>query len=92
MLHVVDSSFYTKDKSEPLHQHFPKEQVLEDLAALMGELAADEEQSSLEPMSLNSSQDDRISHFHVDPITGYIATMTLNPHRHARLRPHADDM
>ncbi|XP_037554109.1 cyclic AMP-responsive element-binding protein 3-like protein 3-A [Nematolebias whitei] len=92
VLHVIDPSFYTEDKSEPLHQHFPEEQGLEDIAALMGELAVKEEQSSLESVSLNSSQEDRISHFHVDPITGYIATVTLNPHRPARLRPHADDM
>lgn len=58
----------------------------------MEKMAVDQEQSTLESMSLNNSQEDKIDHFHVDPITGHIATVTLNPHRSARLQPHADGM
>uniref|UniRef100_A0A1A8EYK1 cAMP responsive element binding protein 3-like 3 n=2 Tax=Nothobranchius korthausae TaxID=1143690 RepID=A0A1A8EYK1_9TELE len=91
-LHAFDSQFHPEDESEPLHQHSPGEQGLEDFTRLMVELAVKQEQTSLESVSLNSSQEDGSSHFHVDPITGHIATVTLNPHRSAGLRPHADDM
>lgn len=57
----------------------------------MEKMAVDQEQSTLESMSLNSSQEDKIGHFHVDPITGHIATVTLNPHRSYH-QPHADGM
>ncbi|XP_071343620.1 cyclic AMP-responsive element-binding protein 3-like protein 3-A isoform X2 [Trachinotus anak] len=92
VLHVTDAPFSTEDESEPLHQHFPGGQALKDITALMGKLGVNQEQSSLETMSLNSSEEERIDHFHVDPITGHIATVTLDPHRSAKLRPHADDM
>lgn len=92
VLHVIDSPFSTEDELEPLHQHFPGDRGLEDITTLMGKLGVNQEQSSLESLSLNSSEEDRVSHFHVDPITGHIATVTLNPHRSDRLRPHADDM
>ncbi|XP_047442217.1 cyclic AMP-responsive element-binding protein 3-like protein 3-A isoform X2 [Mugil cephalus] len=93
VLHVIDSPFSTEDESEPLHRHFPGDAAgLEDITALMGKLGVNQEQSSLESLSLNSSEEDRIGHFHVDPITGHIAAVTLNPHRSDRLQPHADDM
>ncbi|XP_028260351.1 cyclic AMP-responsive element-binding protein 3-like protein 3-A isoform X2 [Parambassis ranga] len=92
VLHVIDSAFSAEDEAQPLHRHFPGDRGLEDITALMGKLGVKQEQSSLESVSLNSSQEDRISHFHVDPITGHIATVTLNPHRPAGLQPHADDM
>lgn len=92
VLHVADSPFSTEDESEPLHRHFSGDQGLEDITALMGKLGVNQEQSAMESMSLNSSQEDRMGHFHVDPITGHIATVTLNPHRSAQLQPNADDM
>ncbi|XP_022615302.1 cyclic AMP-responsive element-binding protein 3-like protein 3-A [Seriola dumerili] len=92
VLHVTDAPFSTEEESEPLHRRFPGEHGLEDITALMGKLGVNQERSSLETMSLNSSEEERISHFHVDPITGHIATVTLDPHRSAKLRPHADDM
>ncbi|XP_049911141.1 cyclic AMP-responsive element-binding protein 3-like protein 3-A isoform X1 [Epinephelus moara] len=92
VLHVIESPFSAEDESEPLHRHHPGDQGLEDITAMMGKLGVNQDQSSLEHTSLNSSQEDRMGHFHVDPITGYIATLTLDPHRSARLRPHADDM
>ncbi|XP_030583610.1 cyclic AMP-responsive element-binding protein 3-like protein 3-A isoform X2 [Archocentrus centrarchus] len=92
VLHVTDSPFFTEDESEPLHQHYPEDQGLKDFTALMEKMAVDQEQSTLESMPLNSSQGDKVSHFHVDPITGHIATVTLNPPHSAKLQPHADGM
>ena len=88
VLHVSESPFSAEDESEPLHRHPPGDRGLEDFIAMMGKLRVNEEQS----MSLNSSQEEGMGHFHVDPITGHIATLTLDPQRSARLRPHADDM
>ncbi|XP_044056177.1 cyclic AMP-responsive element-binding protein 3-like protein 3-A isoform X2 [Siniperca chuatsi] len=92
VLHVTDPSFSAEDESEPLHRHFPGDRGLEDITALMGKLGVNQDRSSFEPMSLNSSEKERMGHFHVDPITGHITTLTLDPQRSARLRPHADDM
>uniref|UniRef100_A0A672HNT1 cAMP responsive element binding protein 3-like 3a n=1 Tax=Salarias fasciatus TaxID=181472 RepID=A0A672HNT1_SALFA len=92
VLHVTDSPFSTEAESEPLHRHSPGERDLEDITALMEKLGVNSEQSSLESRPLNISQEDPIGPFHVDPITGHIATVTLNTHRSAGLRPHADDM
>lgn len=92
VLHVIDSPFSTEDESEPLPQHFSREQELEEITTLTEKLAVKEEQFSMESTPLNSSQEDSISHFHVDPITGHIATVTLIPQRSSSLRPHADDM
>ncbi|XP_041862702.1 cyclic AMP-responsive element-binding protein 3-like protein 3-A [Melanotaenia boesemani] len=92
VLHVTDSPFSTDDESELLQQHFSREQGLEDITMLMEKLDVQQEQSSVESTPLNSSQEDSLSHFHVDPITGHIAAVTLIPQRSATLRPHADDM
>ncbi|XP_072245850.1 cyclic AMP-responsive element-binding protein 3-like protein 3-A [Leuresthes tenuis] len=92
VLHVTDSPFSNEDEFEPLHQHFSREQGLEDISTLMGNLGVKQEQSSLESMPQNRSEEDRNSHYDIDPITGHIATVTLNPQRSASLRPHADDM
>ncbi|XP_029285906.1 cyclic AMP-responsive element-binding protein 3-like protein 3-A [Cottoperca gobio] len=92
VLHVVESPFSAEDQSEPLQRHPTEDRGLEDITAMMGKLDVNQDQSNLEAMSQNSSQEERTGHFHVDPITGHIATLTLDPHRSARLRPHADDM
>lgn len=92
VLHVSDPPFSAEDEAEPLHRHFPGDQELDDITARMGKLGVNHDRSSLEPASVNSSQEERMGHFHIDPITGHIATLTLDPRRSARLRPHADDM
>ncbi|KAM3875747.1 cyclic AMP-responsive element-binding protein 3-like protein 3-A [Diretmus argenteus] len=92
VLHVIDHPFSTDDEDESMHQHFPGDLGMEDISTLMGKLGVGQGLSNLEPMSLNSSQEEEINHFHGDPITGHISTVTLDPHRPARLRPHADDM
>ncbi|CAN9500550.1 unnamed protein product [Ophioblennius macclurei] len=90
--HVADSPFSAEAESEPLKRHLPEERGVGDLTALMEKLGVDPAQSSLESSSLNVTQEDPIAPFHVDPITGHIASVTLNPHRSTGLRPHADDM
>ncbi|XP_034738286.1 cyclic AMP-responsive element-binding protein 3-like protein 3-A isoform X2 [Etheostoma cragini] len=93
VLHVTESPLSAEDESETQHSLSPGDRKIEDIAAMMEKLGVNQDQSSLEPMSLNSSQEERMGHFHVDPITGHIASLTLDPHRSARLRsPHADGM
>lgn len=92
VLHVTDPPVSAEDEAESLHHHFPRDRELDDITARMEKLAVNQDQPSLEPVSRNSSQDERMGHFHIDPITGHIATLTLDPHRSARMRPHADDM
>lgn len=92
VLHVTDPPFSIEDDSEPQQQHFPGVRELDHITVRMGKLEVTQDRSSLEPTSLNSSQEERMDHFHIDPITGHIATLTLDPRRSARLRPHADDM
>lgn len=91
-MHVIDPSFPSEDESDPLNQYFSEEQGFEDITNLTKKLAVKQEQPGVDSVSLNSSQEEKISYFHVDPITGHIATVTLNPHRTTRLQPHADDM
>ncbi|XP_028299733.1 cyclic AMP-responsive element-binding protein 3-like protein 3-A isoform X2 [Gouania willdenowi] len=92
VLHVTDSPFSTKGESERPQPDYPGEHGMEDITALMEKLEVGREHSSLESRSLNISQEERIGPFHVDPITGHISSVTLNPHRSNRLQPHADDM
>ncbi|XP_059197991.1 cyclic AMP-responsive element-binding protein 3-like protein 3-A [Centropristis striata] len=92
VLHVIESPFSAEEEAEPLHRHPPGDLGLEDITTMMGKLGVKRDQSSSEPVSLNGTQEERAGHFHVDPITGHIATLTLDPQRSTRLRPHADDM
>lgn len=92
VLHITEPPFSPEDESEPLHRHFPGDQEFDDVTSLMGKLLVNQDRPDLEPLSLNRSQEERMGHYHVDPITGHIATLTLDPQRSARLRPHADDM
>lgn len=86
VLHIADPPFSAEDEAEPA------ELELDDITAQMGKLELNQDQSTLESVPLNSSQKERMGHFHIDPITGHIAAVTLDPRRSARLRPHADDM
>ncbi|XP_054459456.1 cyclic AMP-responsive element-binding protein 3-like protein 3-A [Anoplopoma fimbria] len=92
VLNVIESPFSAEDESEPQHRHLPGDRGFEDITTMMGKLGVNPDQSSEEHMAVNSSQQERMGHFHVDPITGHISSLTLDPHRSARLRPHADDM
>lgn len=95
VLHVVDPQFGAEDEPEPplLHRRFPGDEALNHVNSLMEKLSVHKvDERAPEPLSLNSTREESPGHFQVDPITGHIATVTLDPHRPARLRPHADDM
>ncbi|XP_056133748.1 cyclic AMP-responsive element-binding protein 3-like protein 3-B [Lampris incognitus] len=92
VLPVSDHSFSTEDEPESLGGHFPGDPHLEDITSAVSKLGVSRKLSGLELMHHNNSQEDEVSRFHADPITGHIATLTLDPNRRARLRPHADDM
>lgn len=92
VLHVADPPVSAEGEAEILQQHFPGDMEFNDITAWMEKLGMNQDQPSLEPVSRNSSQDERMGHFHIDPITGHIGTLTLNTNRSAKLRPHADDM
>lgn len=95
LLHDVDPQFGAEDEPEPLflHRRFPGDEALNHVNSLMEKLSVHNvDERGPEPLSLNSTGDKSPGHFQVDPITGHIATVTLDPHRPARLQPHADDM
>ncbi|KAK7889644.1 hypothetical protein WMY93_025204 [Mugilogobius chulae] len=95
VLHITDPQYTTEDESEFVfsRQRFPGDEDMNHVNSLIEKLNMhnNDEQES-EPFPLNSTHDESVGHFHVDPITGHISTVTLDPHRTARLRPHADDM
>ena len=63
----------------------------DDFQALMGKMGRG--RSNLGSLSLNQSlKGEGGLSFPGDPITGHIATVTLDAYHRARLRPHADDM
>lgn len=86
VLHVSDPPFSTPDESEDEHRQIQGDLGLE-ITTLMGKLNVNQEPEALSP---NCS--DGTGHFHIDPISGHIAAVTLDPQQSARLRPHADDM
>ncbi|XP_049588235.1 cyclic AMP-responsive element-binding protein 3-like protein 3-A isoform X3 [Syngnathus scovelli] len=88
VLHVIDPPLATQDESKPAHRRFPADAGLE-ITTLMGNMKLNRE---LDAMSPNRSQEETLGHFHMDPITGHIASVTLNPQRSAGLPPIADDM
>lgn len=88
VLHVIDPPLAAQDESKSVHAHFPGDTGLE-ITTLMGNMKLNQE---LDAMSLNRSQEESLGHFHVDPVTGHIATVTLDPKRSAGLPPNADDM
>lgn len=92
VLHVIDPQFGAEDEPLPLlHRRFPGDEAVDHVTSLVEKLSVQTvDERSLESVTLNSTREE--SHFHVDPITGHIASVTLDPHRPARLQPHADDM
>ncbi|KAM8875696.1 cyclic AMP-responsive element-binding protein 3-like protein 3-A isoform 2-T2 [Spinachia spinachia] len=92
VLHVSESPFPAEDESEPLHRHVPGRREMEDITPTTEKPDVSPERSGVEPVAVNGSRQEPVDHFLVDPITGHIASLTLDPRRSARLRPHADDM
>ncbi|KAM9797756.1 cyclic AMP-responsive element-binding protein 3-like protein 3-A isoform 1-T1 [Syngnathus typhle] len=88
VLHVIDPPLATQDESKPAHGRFPADAGLE-ITTLMGNMKLNRELDAISP---NRSQEETLGHFHIDPVTGHIASVTLNPKRSAGLPPNADDM
>ncbi|KAJ7993045.1 hypothetical protein DPEC_G00268360 [Dallia pectoralis] len=95
VLHITEQPYQTADdESTPQSQHFTGDQGADEIISPLGELGAghrDQGLSNSDPVSHNDSLDEQ-SRFHGDPITGHVATLTLNPQRRGTPRPHADDM
>lgn len=85
-LHVSDPLFSAVDEAEPA------EWELDDITAQIGKLELNQDRPTSQSVPQNSSQEERMGHFHIDPITGHIATVTLDPRGTANMRPHADGM
>lgn len=92
MLHAPEIPYSVDDEAETLPRHLATDRDLDDIAARMEKLGVTQELSGLDSVSQNYSQEKRMDHFHIDPITGHVAALTWDPQRSARLRPHADDM
>ncbi|XP_061743900.1 cyclic AMP-responsive element-binding protein 3-like protein 3-A isoform X2 [Nerophis ophidion] len=86
VLHVDDPSLSTGDKSK--HANFLEKSGLE-ITSLLGNMKLKQE---LDAVSPNSSREESLGHFHLDPITGHVSAVTLDPKRSAGLPPNADDM
>lgn len=92
VLHAPEPPYSMDDEAKTLPRHLTADEDLDDVAARMEKLVVTQEQSGLDSVPQNYSQEERMDHFHIDPITGHIAALTWDPQRSARLRPHADDM
>lgn len=91
-MHIPEPLHSADDDAEPLPQHLTADGDLDDLAARMEKLGVTQERSVFDSVSQNYSQEERMDHVHIDPITGHITALTWEPQQSARLRPHADDM
>ncbi|XP_067254779.1 cyclic AMP-responsive element-binding protein 3-like protein 3-A [Chanodichthys erythropterus] len=80
----------TEDPKIPLR--FSEDKSLEEIASLLGRLHRRPEFTNYDSEFHNLSLDQHDDHHHGDPITGHVATVTLNPRRGSRRSPHADDM
>lgn len=92
MLHIPEPPYPAEDEAKSLPRHFSTEGDMKEITAQIEKLRVTQERSSLESVSQNYSQEERLGHFHIDPITGHIAALTWDPQQAERLRPHADDM
>lgn len=92
MLQGPEPLYSAVDEAEAQPRHLVTDGDLDDTTARMGKLGMTQEHSGFDSVSQNYSQEERMGHFHVDPITGHITALTWDPQRSARLRPHADDM
>ncbi|XP_077390730.1 cyclic AMP-responsive element-binding protein 3-like protein 3-A isoform X1 [Festucalex cinctus] len=88
VMHVIDPPVPAQDESKSARWHFPGDPGLE-ITTLMANMKLNRE---LDAMSPNRSQEESLGHFHVDAVSGRIATVTLDPKRSAGLPPNADDM
>lgn len=85
-LHISEPLFLAADEAEPA------EWELDDITEQIQRLGLDQDQTTSQSVPQNSSQEERMGHFHIDPITGHVTAVTWDPRGSANMRPHADGM
>ncbi|TRY62306.1 hypothetical protein DNTS_025852 [Danionella cerebrum] len=91
VLGALEQPFSIAEDSKILPR-FPHNKDMEELASLLGRLHRRPQFTNYDPEIHNHSLDHHDEHLHGDPITGHVATVTLNARRSSRRSPHADDM
>ncbi|XP_026054084.1 cyclic AMP-responsive element-binding protein 3-like protein 3-A [Carassius auratus] len=91
VLRALEHPFSVSEDSK-MFPRFSKDKRMVEIASLLGKLHRRQESINYDSESHNHSLDQRDDHHHGDPITGHVATVTLNPGRGSRRSPHADDM
>ncbi|XP_043079224.1 cyclic AMP-responsive element-binding protein 3-like protein 3-A [Puntigrus tetrazona] len=88
---ALEHPFSVSEDSKMLPR-FSEDKSMAEIASLLGRLHRRPEFTNYDSESHNHSIDQHDDHHHGDPITGHVATVTLNPRRGSRRSPHADDM
>ncbi|XP_067272033.1 cyclic AMP-responsive element-binding protein 3-like protein 3-A [Pseudorasbora parva] len=83
---------YSVTEDPKILPRFSEDKSMEEIASLLGRLHRRPEFTNYDSEFHNHSLDQHDEHHHGDPITGHVATVTLNPRRGSRRSPHADDM
>lgn len=91
VLRGLEDPFSVSEDSKMLPR-FSEDKSMAEIASLLGRLHRRPEFTNYDSESHNHSLDQHDDHHHGDPITGHVATVTLNPRRGSRRSPHADDM
>lgn len=90
-MHALERPYSVAEDSKPV-PGFPDNEGMDEITSLMEKLGRGPGLADYNLGSHNTSLDQHDDHYHGDPITGHIATVTLSSQRGARLQPHADDM
>lgn len=91
VLHTLEHP-YSATEDPKILPRFSEDKSMEEIASLLGRLHRRPEFTNYDSEFHNHSFDQHDEHHHGDPITGHVATVTLNPRRGSRRSPHADDM
>lgn len=91
VMHALEHPYSVAEDSKPV-PGFPDNEGMDEITSLMEKLRHGPGLADYNLGSHNTSLDQHDDHYHGDPITGHIATVTLSSQRGARLQPHADDM
>ncbi|KAK7137043.1 hypothetical protein R3I93_017191 [Phoxinus phoxinus] len=91
VLHTLEHP-YSATEDPKILPRFSEDKSMEEIASLLGRLHRRPEFTNYDSEYHNHSFDQHDEHHHGDPITGHVATVTLNPRRGSRRSPHADDM
>ncbi|MCJ8737754.1 hypothetical protein PDJAM_G00027610 [Pangasius djambal] len=91
VMHALERPYSVAEESKSV-PGFPDDEGMEEITSLMEKLHRGPGLADYNLGSHNASLNQHDDHYHGDPITGHIATVTLSSRRGARLQPHADDM